>query len=97
MTMQAHHEVSASELHRAAQSPFWIAFAICGLLATAVLGGFAWAQSGRSGQGANPMASAPSPFAGDPARPSARVPGGPSPLGYLVYDWEGPIPTFDDN
>jgi hypothetical protein len=97
MTMQTHDGVSHPELRRPARSAFYLRLGICGLLAAVVLCGVALAQSGRSGQSANPGASAPAPFDGNPASPLKRAPGEPSLLGgYLVYDWEGPIPTFHD-
>jgi hypothetical protein len=69
--------------------------AICGLIAIAVLGGAALAQPGRSGQGreagptATPRETGINPF-------TTRLPEEPSPFGYLVYDWDGPLPGFGD-
>lgn len=95
--MNAHRLVSDFESRRPKGSPLSMALVLCGLLATALLGGFALAKSVRSGQSAHPVASPPATFANHPARSFERGPGEPSPFGYLVYDWEGPIPAFDRN
>ena len=95
--MQAQHAVSHPELRRPARKQFLASLAICALLAAAVLGGVALAQSGRSGPATSPSASAPAQVSAEPIRPSARLPGEPSLLGgYLVFDWDGPIPGFDE-
>ncbi len=95
--MQTQDGVPHPELRRPARSRFYLRLGICGLLSAAILGGVALAQSGRTGPGATPGASAPAPFAVNSAPLLQRAPGDPSLLGgYLVYDWEGPIPTFDE-
>ena len=69
--------------------------AICGLIAIAVLGGAALAQSDRSGQ-SREAGPTPAPREAWINPFTTRLPEEPSPFGYLVYDWEGPLPGFGD-
>ena len=95
--MQAQDRVSHPELRRPPRKQFLASLAICALLAAAVLGGVALAQSARSGPAASPAPSATAQGPAEPFRSSARLPGEQSLLGgYLVYDWDGSIPGFDD-
>ena len=94
--MQAHDRERLLHLRRPARSQLFAGLGICGLLAIAVLGGVALAQSGRSGQSAGSGRAAPAQPAAEPIRLPARTIGGPSIFGYLVYDWEGPLPAFED-
>jgi hypothetical protein len=96
MTMQVFFRERTFERLWALRPTRLAGLAICLLLAAAAVTGVALGQSGRSARVTSVEQSAPAPLAAKPARPFERAIGDPSPFGYQVYDWEGPVPTFAD-